>query len=176
MTDKFLTIAITSAEEYPNEAVRISEILQNGEADIVHIRKPGWSERKTAELLANIPAEFYSKIKIHDHFALLDRFPLMGVHLNSRNDTAPVNASSVSRSFHSIEQLPLSAHYDYVTLSPIYDSISKCGYRSAFSLKDLKPLLKGKNVIALGGVTPDRFPELMETGFAGAAMLGYFWG
>lgn len=175
MTDKFLTIAITSPEDYPNEAERISDILRNGEADIVHIRKPHWSEDKTAELLEKIPYEFYSRIKMHDHFPLLNKFPLLGVHLNSRNSTAPGSVTSVSRSFHDIEQLPLSAHYDYVTLSPIYDSISKSGYKSSFSLEKLKPSLKGKNVVALGGVTPDKFPELMEAGFSGAAMLGYFW-
>lgn len=175
MTDKFLTIAITSPEDYPNEAERISEILRNGEADIVHIRKPNWSEEKTAELLEMISPELYSQIKIHDHFSLLNIFPLMGVHLNSRNDTAPDCVISVSRSFHDIEQLPLSVHYDYITLSPIYDSISKTSYKSSFLLEELKPFLKGKRVVALGGVTPDKFPELMEAGFVGAAMLGYFW-
>lgn len=175
MDNRFTVIAITSPKAIAGEAERISEILRNGEADIVHIRKPDWSKVDTAELLRQIPPEFYPQIKIHDHFSLLDEFPLMGVHLNARNDTPPKNASSVSRSLHSIEQLPLSEHYDYVTLSPIFDSISKTGYKSQFSLPELKPLLKGRRVIALGGVTPDKFPALKEAGFAGAAMLGHFW-
>lgn len=173
--DKFTIIAITSPDYIDGEAERIAEILSNGEADIVHIRKPNWNEEAVAGLLSKIPTEFYKRLKIHDHFCLLERFPLMGVHLNARNGTPPKNVCSVSRSLHSVEQLQLSMHYDYVTLSPIFDSISKACYRSAFSLTELKPLLKGRRVIALGGVTPDRFPELREAGFSGAAMLGFFW-
>lgn len=175
MDKRFVIIAITSPESIPNEADRIVDILRSGKADIVHVRKPGWDLCATADLIDRIDPAFYSRIKIHDHFELLDRFPLMGVHLNSRNETAPQKAISVSRSIHSIEQLHLSEHYNYVTLSPIFDSISKRGYRSAFSLPELTPLIKGKNVIALGGVTPDKIPLLENAGFAGAAMLGYFW-
>ncbi len=171
----FIVIAITSPDTIPNEADRICGILRNGDADIVHIRKPDWTEQQTRELLEKIPSEFYSRIKIHDHFQLLSQFDLAGVHLNSRNPVAPENARSVSRSLHEIEQLPLSKHYDYVTLSPIYDSISKSGYRSRFSLPELKPFLTGRKVIALGGVTPEKFPELRDAGFSGAAMLGHFW-
>lgn len=175
MDSSFTVIAITSPGQSEGEGLRLAHILRAGEADIVHIRKPEWDEAMTADLLERIPPEFYPRIKIHDHFRLLDRFPLMGIHLNSRNETPPDNARSVSRSLHSIEQLPLSTHYDYVTLSPIFDSISKAGYKSHFSLTELKPLLKGRRVIALGGVTPEKFPALKEAGFSGAAMLGYFW-
>lgn len=176
MVDKeFQVIAITSPDSVSNEAERICEILRNGEADIVHIRKPEWSLEQTKDLLNKIPSEFLPKLKLHDHFQLLSEYDLAGVHLNSRNALAPVNARSVSRSFHEIEQLPQSKHYDYVTLSPIYDSISKSGYKSRFDLSELKPLLVGKRVVALGGVTPDKFSELKDSGFYGAAMLGYFW-
>ena len=175
MEKKFTIIAITSPGEVDGEAERIAQILGNGEADIVHIRKPLWNAEKTACLLKDIPAEFYSRIKLHDHFSLLRQFPLMGVHLNSRNPAAPEEARSVSRSLHDAAELPLAESYDYVTLSPIFDSISKAGYKSSFSLTELKPLLKGKKVIALGGVTPDKFSSLREAGFVGAAMLGHFF-
>lgn len=172
---EFLVIAITNPDSVSNEAERICEILRNGEADIVHIRKPEWSLDQTKELLNKIPSELHPRLKLHDHFQLLSEYNLAGVHLNSRNPDAPVEARSVSRSFHEIEQLPLSKHYDYVTLSPIYDSISKSGYKGRFNLCELKPLLAGKRVIALGGVTPEKFSELKDLGFSGAAMLGYFW-
>jgi len=31
-------------------------------------------------------------------------------------------------------------------------------------------------VLALGGVTPDKFEKLAELGFSGAALLGSIWG
>lgn len=62
-----------------------------------------------------------------------------------------------------------------MTLSPIFDSISKNGYRSAFDLDEIKDMITGRHVTALGGVTPDAFPILREKGFSGAALLGYIW-
>ncbi|MBD5355943.1 MAG: thiamine phosphate synthase [Bacteroides sp.] len=176
MKDEFRIIAITSPQHIPGEAMKINEILCNNEADLVHIRKPLWTEDQTIELLQQISPEFYNRIKLHDHFSLLQWFPLLGIHLNSRNSIVPKNVVlSVSCSFHNIDQLVKADQYDYVTLSPIFDSISKSDYRSAFSLSELAPYLNGKRVIALGGVTPDKFEQLKNAGFAGAAMLGYFW-
>ena len=63
---------------------------------------------------------------------------------------------------------------DYVTLSPIFDSISKKGYRSAFTASILEELndIARPLVIALGGVTPDRLAELKRFNFAGYAVKG----
>ncbi|MCH5233209.1 MAG: thiamine phosphate synthase [Muribaculaceae bacterium] len=171
----FLVIAITSAETIVNEALKITNILDKGEADIVHIRKPSWSMEQTANLIEKIPAGFHPRLKIHDHFTLMDIFNLHGVHLNNRNPQANGYDKNLSKSCHSLEELTDWNRYEYMTLSPIFDSISKVGYRSAFNVKDIASSIKGKNVIALGGVNPDKFPLLRETGFKGAAMSGYFW-
>ena len=74
-----------------------------------------------------------------------------------------------------IEELKDIGRYSYVTLSPIFDSISKMGYVSKFRLDELPAALAGKRVVALGGVTPEAFPALREAGFIGAAMLGWLW-
>ena len=68
---------------------------------------------------------------------------------------------------------------DYLFLSPIFDSISKRGYLSQFSIESLQNaaeegLIDGK-VFALGGVTQAKLPLLHELGFGGAAMLGAAW-
>lgn len=175
MTAHFNIIAITTPFAILNEGRRISAILRDGKADIVHIRKPDWNIQQMRRLISEIPEELRSRLKIHSHFSLANEMGLGGVHLNSRNPKAPDGISNISISFHSVEQLADAEHYDYVTLSPVFDSISKPGYRSVFCLEKLRPLIEGRNVVALGGVTPDKFPILRETGFAGAAMLGYFW-
>ena len=68
---------------------------------------------------------------------------------------------------------------DYVFLSPIFDSISKRGYRSQFSLTELqKAAAEGiidSKVVALGGITKDKLPLLQSLHFGGAAMLGAIW-
>lgn len=159
-----------------NEAARITSYLEKGELDLFHIRKPDWTREEMAALIGLIPEHLHPRLKIHDHFSLLRDFNLGGVHLNSRNPVPPAGARSVSISIHSLEELLAlcGTCYDYVTLSPIFDSISKPGYKSPFpeDLSVLKPLLEGKNVVALGGVTSEKFRELEGAGFIGGAMMG----
>lgn len=171
----FRIIAISLPFFIKDEAEKITNILSCGEADILHMRKPDSSRSDMERLLNEIPAELYPRIKLHDHFSLLKKFPLGGVHLNSRCPEYEGEVESVSCSTHSIEQVMEAKHYDYITLSPIFDSISKKGYKSGFDIKSLKPFLKKTKVVALGGVTPDKFLFLREAGFYGAAMLGHFW-
>lgn len=68
---------------------------------------------------------------------------------------------------------------DYCFLSPIFDSISKSGYRAAFDCSTLAAALAttlaARKVIALGGVTAGHLPELAGLGFKGAAFLGAIW-
>ena len=56
----------------------------------------------------------------------------MGIHLNARNPKEPHDyAGHVSCSCHSVEEVKNKKHfYDYVFMSPIYDSISKVNYYS----------------------------------------------
>lgn len=171
---RFITIVMTSPEHVDGEAEKIVRLLEAG-VDYVHIRKPGFPESDVECLISSIPASFHARLKLHDHFQLCDKFRLGGVHLNSRNKKNTVSAAKVSTSCHDAGELASARNYEYVTLSPIYDSISKDGYASAFELQELKGHLSAGNIIALGGVTPEKFPELRKTGFAGAALLGYIW-
>lgn len=175
MTEGLFIVAITSPDKIYNESQKISNILEGREADIVHIRKPEWTIEETDCLIRSIPERLHPKLKLHDHFELIERYELAGVHLNRRNPIPHPKAKSVSISCHSIEQLEEYEHYDYITLSPIFDSISKAGYHSAFDLEEIKSHLNGRKVVALGGVTPSKFHLLRQTGFFGAAMLGHFW-
>lgn len=175
---KFLVIAITKPVFFDGEAEQIAMLLE-GDVDYVHIRKPGATVAEVRELIHAVPAEYHYRLRIHYHFALATEFGLAGVHLNSRNQVPPSNIRSVTRSCHSIaelhQQAPSGCVMEYQTLSPIFDSISKPGYQSGFNLDEIREFIYRLNVIALGGVTRDRFPELAEAGFAGAAMLGAAW-
>lgn len=154
--------------------------MLEGGLDILHIRKPGSLSEDVAALLLNIPSYLYSQIVIHDHFELTNSFPLKGIHLNSRNpERFPFYAGSISRSCHSITELNSISNIDYCFLSPIFNSISKEGYSSAFSAEELedahqKGLINPK-VYALGGVEPKHIPLLQNYGFGGIAVLGYLW-
>ena len=106
---------------------------------------------------------------------------LKGIHLNGRNPTAPAGFTGhISRSCHSLEEVAkYKAACDYVFLSPIYDSISKEGYSSAYTTGSLQKVRQAgiidAKVMALGGVTTAHFPEISSLGFGGAVLLGDIW-
>ena len=80
-------------------------------------------------------------------------------------------------SLDAIEQLPCKA--DYVFLSPIFQSISKADYPSAFSVETLKYFFKNRQsavpVLALGGISNDNIEMIQTIGFQGYALMGSVW-
>jgi thiamine-phosphate pyrophosphorylase len=167
--NKFILCAITSPDIIEDEAEKICITIDAG-FDWVHIRKPDNSLAEMRMLLQSIPTCYHQHLRLHAYFSLADEFAIGGIQLNSRCNTVPTQVLSISRSCHSIAEADSYPTLDYVTLSPIYDSISKSGYNSKFNLSDIKI---GDNVVALGGVTPEHFDELIRAGFKGAALLGY---
>jgi thiamine-phosphate pyrophosphorylase len=64
---------------------------------------------------------------------------------------------------------------DYVTFGPVYPTPSKAGYGPPAGLDALRRAAAvGLPVLALGGVTPERLPELAAAGAAGAAGIRCF--
>lgn len=202
-------IVISAPDFLPGEAEAVTALLEAG-AWRVHVRKPEADAESIARLLEEFPQCYRSRLSMHDRHELAARFGVGGVHLNSRNPSVPDGFGGlVSRSCHSIAELSqYSSVCDYMFLSPVFDSISKSGYTSRFSLEEIRrriaacsagtagPMagmssdgeLSGRDqgngdcrpvdwerVFALGGVCPDNIRLLEETGFGGAAVLGYLW-
>lgn len=172
-----LWIVVTSPVFFSNEAMFLHRLLANG-VDIIHLRKPGASESDCENLLKEMSAEDRSHIVIHDFFELAKPYGLHGIHLNARRNTVPDGYKGhVSRSCHSFEEVRQYKDIcNYVFLSPIFDSVSKQGYVSAFTDSVLRQASEqgiiDHKVIALGGVTPDKISYLKSLNFGGAAMLG----
>lgn len=164
----------TSPDEIYQESDKLKRLLDIG-VDMIHLRKPEWTSTRIMQLIDEFSLEYRLRIKLHSDFDLVESHQLAGVHLNHRNPSAPSVAKSISKSCHSLAELKDISEYDYVTLSPIFDSISKQGYKSQFNLEEISTLIRGKRVLALGGVTPTEFNILEERGFFGAALLGYVW-
>lgn len=173
-------IVLTHPEFLPDEAEALTRLLDKG-LDRLHLRKPGCSEAQLEALIRQLPTEYYKRISLHDHFSLQARYHLGGIHLNSRNPQPPQDFKGiVSCSCHTLEEVSYyGPQTDYHFLSPIFDSISKQGYRSGFSEAQLRQasaegILTNKT-IALGGVSADKLPLLHALGFGGAAFLGDIW-
>ena len=173
-------IVITSPGFLQGEADFIDRLFGHG-LDRLHLRKPGAEIGECRRLLDGISREWLPRIVVHDNFGLCREYGLGGVHLNGRNPMAPPNhEGSVSRSCHSLEEISrYKGECDYLTLSPIFNSISKQGYMAAFGPGQLAAArdsgLIDRRVIALGGVTLENIPRVRELGFGGVAILGDVW-
>lgn len=173
-------IVITTPRFFEGEAAAITSLFRNG-LEILHLRKPGATAEEMERLLRQLPAEYLSRIVTHEQFQLATAWGLKGIHLNGRNPQVPAGyAGHVSRSCHSLEEVRRhKAECGYLFLSPIYDSISKEGYSSAYSLDTLREAQEAgiidSKVIALGGISLERLPEIASLGFGGAALLGDIW-
>lgn len=174
-------IVVTTPNFFTEEDKIITALFQEG-LDILHLRKPEASAHYSERLLSLIPEKFHKRIVTHDHFYLKEEFGLMGIHLNSRNPNVPENYSGhISCSCHSTEEVRIKkGDYDYVFMSPIFDSITKENYPSKYTAEELRYAAKegiiDKNVIALGGITVDNILQVKDFGFGGAAILGDLWG
>ena len=173
-------IVVTQPYFFAGEAARIEALFRAG-LELLHLRKPASSAEECGALLEQLPPFCRGRIVTHDHFGLVARFGLRGVHLNGRNPLPPPGfAGQRSASCHSLEELAGRKRegFDYLFLSPIFPSISKEGYGSGFSLEELRAarnIIDGK-VIALGGIDPERIRQLSDLPFGGVAVLGALWG
>jgi thiamine-phosphate pyrophosphorylase len=174
-------IVITSPQFIGGEASYITSMLQKG-IDLVHLRKPESSPCDCAKLLDAIPEELHRRIVIHYHHCLCKDYHLGGMHISPyhMSQTLPRYGGTISRSCHSIDEIvSFKSSYDYLFLSPIFNSISKQGYHGAFSASQLqeaqqKGIIDNK-VIALGGITANNLSIVKQLGFGGAALLGDVW-
>ncbi|MCB2149236.1 MAG: thiamine phosphate synthase [Deltaproteobacteria bacterium] len=181
-------IIISPSNDIPNEPEVVCRILQQSSAT-VHLRKPGRSDRQIADYLEQVPAAFHRRIMVHDHPELLVQFDLKGIHFSEkerkrylpglRQLRLAMPGCRLSSAFHRIADIPEpDGLFDYILLSPVFDSISKQNYRAAFEHADLKRFLSRTDhtVFALGGLDAQRAVTAASLGFRGIAVLGAVWG
>ena len=182
-------IIISKEDFFEDEANWINALLATDCGIMLHLRKPNPREEEMEHLIRGIDRTLYSRLVLHDHLHLAQKYNLGGVHLNSRNDKLYNNADvndyywktcRISRSCHSLEEVVMyKQRCCYVTLSPIFNSISKQGYCAAFTCEELKRAKELKiideKVVALGGIGLENIVQIKELGFGGAAVLGPIW-
>lgn len=170
-----LKVAITTAVFRPDHPKRVMMLIDAG-FDYVHIRYPDESFESLRSLVTAVGNEYRDRLTLHDYIACASDLGVGGIHLNRRNNSIPAGwKGRVSRSCHSVDEIiHVGSTYDYVTLSPVFPSVSKPGYgdESRLLLKSYESVKLNSRVIALGGVTPDNAEEVVSAGFDGYAMLG----
>lgn len=97
------------------------------------------------------------------------------VHLAAAEPFPAVRPPLVGRSCHSAAELARAARErcDWVTLSPVFPTVSKPGYGPALGMEGLAALVPGAPpVLALGGIRPDHVAGCLAAGAHGIAVMG----
>ncbi len=182
-----MKLILISAPGIVNEEIKTLVKLFKSGLDHFHLRKPEYSLEQFVDYIEQIPENFHDKIVIHNHYDLVNRYNLRGIHGNQRSirDIKSNRIIHRSCSLHSVSEIEQSARvFDYVFLSPIFGSISKPGYLGNFELNLLKEqiqnlkqsgLLGKTEIIALGGMDENNIETSEPIGFDGVAMLGAIW-
>ena len=184
-------IIISSTDDIEGEHEMLHQMFEAG-LENFHIRKPKYSTPKLKEYLQKIDKKYRDRVVIHTHHELCIPFNLRGIHLTNRHRKKRFLQTwfmmkyirfkkpdiQVTTSFHLIHSLyRYSPEFAYVFLSPIFDSISKVGYKNTFNDESLKEALSKTQyeVVAMGGVNYDALEKVKQYGFQGFALLGSIW-
>jgi len=176
-------VVLTSEKEVKNEADVLNTLFAHG-LTTLHLRKPLLEIEGYRQLLELINPEYYRRIILHDDHELCGEYGLRGIHLQeqARMDLGAKllsyvngyrsNNYSVSSSFHQPEEIEnCVAKFDYVLLSPVFDSISKKDYEGkGFNVRHIKAL-----VVGMGGVNEKTVQKTFNLGYRGAGVLGGIW-
>jgi thiamine-phosphate pyrophosphorylase len=185
-------VVISSPKEIENETEKIIGLFESG-LDVLHIRKPDWVFEKFEGLLKSIPPNYYKRIVVHSHYKVIEKYNLRGIHLTGKYlsviekevlkelfRTAMKRNLTLSTSMHSIKEIQENKlKYNYIFLSPLFDSISKEGYTATMNKEEIKNFLANYNsfpkILALGGIDKSKVEEVKGLGFSGIAVLGALW-
>ncbi|MFN6037186.1 MAG: thiamine phosphate synthase [Bacteroidota bacterium] len=176
-------VLISLPDSFSGEAELINQMFALGEF-IFHLRKKESSSHQIKKILFKINPEFYDRIIIHQHYELLEKFNLGGVHLPEAERIQKTELKSngiriVSTSIHDLNQYEGNkSDFEYVFFSPVFKSISKENYSPKLDIETIKNkihVMSPNNLIALAGVTKDNFQYALDAGFNGVALLGAVW-
>jgi thiamine-phosphate pyrophosphorylase len=179
-------IVITNPIPIANEIDTIHSLFEN-RLELLHIRKPDFSEEEMKEFLSEIKSDYRQQLVLHSHHNLASAFGINRLHLtqNIRKEICSetlylYNEQGVrlSTSAHDIESFnDLRIFFEYGFLSPVFPSISKIDYRSD---TDLFESIKSRTnfstqLVALGGMSSENIRRTIESGFDNVALLGTIW-
>lgn len=184
-------ILMSDTKDLVDEHLLLREMFELG-LETYHIRKPKYSTQQLREYIERIDKKYRNRVVIHHHHELCVPLKLKGIHMTERHRKKKYFKSwimlqwikfrrpevSISASYHSPNSLLKgNPGYTYVFLSPIFDSISKIGYKNTFSDFTLREALQktSMNVFALGGVEYDKLDAVKNYGFKGCALVGSVW-
>lgn len=189
-----MIVLISPEKDVLNELQILHRLFEEG-LQFFHLRKPKRSRGDYEKYLSQVDEKFRDRIVVHEHYELLEKYDLKGIHFPERTRNLLINNSKIdlnlkltkssekidyqidkhkiiSTSFHEILEIKkCPMKFDYQFLSPVFTSISKENYTG----KQFDVNLISKKVIGFGGIDKSNIGQLKELGYSGAALMGGIW-
>lgn len=175
-----MIIILSSPSDQKEEASLINQLFDAG-LQLFHLRKPTASVIGVRTIIEQIDQKYHKRVVLNQHCELAEEFGIHRFHfstdkrLNSEHLKWIKEGNVLSTSTHSFEEYKsLDTCFDYAFLSPVFDSISKQGYKKVEF--DISSSEKNEiRLIALGGINAVNCSELKEKEFDGIGILGAIW-
>ena len=184
-------VVISNPDEIAGEVGLVEDLFKSG-LENFHLRRPGHPARALRRFLDGVDEQFHNRIIVHSHHELCVSYKLGGIHIREHHGNKGKWQRwlmrkyirlrrpdiKITAGFHTIGSLKQeNPGYSYVFLSPVFNSISKLGYKGTFNEDSLKKEIRKTSfrVMALGGVDEDKIGKAKELGFHGIALLGGIW-
>ena len=141
---------------------------------------PAEDRRRLLAALVALGRRFGAVVTAHEDIAAIAAVGGDGIHLPSGGSPAAARArlggALIGASAHSADEASalLRAGADYVTLSPVFLTLSKPGYGPALGLDGLARIAAQVpgDIVALGGITPENAAACLAAGARGIAVMG----
>ena len=165
-------------------AAQIRHAVDAG-VDLVQVRESDLEVRALAALVTEslaIAKGTSTRIVVNDRIDVALACGAHGVHL--RGDSIPVRAARqiapagflIGRSVHRVEEAVAAREADYLIAGTVFPSASKGAGAPLLGIDGLTAITRAveRPVLAIGGITDDRFDAIVSAGAAGVAAIGLF--
>jgi len=182
-------IVISPSGSIEKEHQLVTQLFEHG-LETLHLRKPRMRTSEMRDYLEALPPHFHDRIVLHSHHRLSASFPVRGIHLTrvhrKRRFTTWLRLRwlrmrrpnvTVSTSYNKLANLyEDEKQYDYVFLSPIFDSLTG-KFHSGYSEHSLRVAMQKNDVrvVARGGVNADCLERVNDLNFYGMALHSALW-
>ena len=178
-----MIILISPEEDIFNEIQILNQLFEAG-LEFYHLRKPNKTYNEYCSYLDNINPMYHNRIVIHRFHNLINEYNLKGIHFKEQQRKEYIHnpgkyfknldmfGKTISSSFHEIDDLvSCDFEFDYHFLSPVFESISKKGYKGrGFNVTPIDKL-----IIGMGGISETNIAKVSELGYRGIGVLGSIW-
>ena len=178
-----MIIVIAPEKDIRDEVNILNELFEAG-LECFHLRKPNKNYQEHCDYLNQIAIKYHDKIVVHHFHELINKFNLKGIHFTEKKRIDNIDnpgqyfkglnmfGKTISSSFHEPQELDdCYFEFDYHLLSPVFNSISKQGYKGrGFDVNHID-----KTVIGMGGVSVANLATLDTLGYKGVGVLGAIW-